>query len=349
MIKKTDYHLEFQQLDKIWSKKRLFIIIISVAVNIILGYLSAVRESYFVKMENQKFHDWAEASKELCPIGNDTFCSTACWTGKKFVDYGYMHQPNCSPYSSKSLLIYVYSSVQNFDRREILRQHFKQHFNTKTTPSASLVFVVGKSSDSADSKLQMKVDLEQKLNEDLLQIDMEEAYFMLSYKGIGLFKWIKKCWQDVPNLVAKIDDDHPSIFPTISYFAKYILSKEDAKALDNSLFCLFSLRLRSTNMLDFFSYHAPDFCMGDQGVFMTKEVAMKLYAAVHGRRVFRLDDFYMTGILRQRACLQIKSYDTFLNVIADFIYFIYVRLDNLKNMERWAVKELYTVDDFVFD
>jgi len=83
---------------------------------------------------------------------------------------------------SKFVFVYVFSYVNDFDRRRIIRETWGSDQNIRVG------FVLGKISDSSIQEL---VRSEQNQYDDIIQGNFIDSYRNLSYKSILVWKWVK--------------------------------------------------------------------------------------------------------------------------------------------------------------
>lgn len=83
---------------------------------------------------------------------------------------------------SKFVFVYVFSYVNDFDRRRIIRETWGRDQNIRVG------FVLGKISDSSIQEL---VRSEQNQYDDIIQGNFIDSYRNLSYKSILVWKWVK--------------------------------------------------------------------------------------------------------------------------------------------------------------
>ena len=84
------------------------------------------------------------------------------------------------------LLIVVRSAVQNFDQRNIIRRIWGNHTTSVKPFQAKTMFILGYSTDSS---IQDNVMKENEKYNDLIQVDVLENYYNLSFKTLMGLKW----------------------------------------------------------------------------------------------------------------------------------------------------------------
>jgi hypothetical protein len=110
--------------------------------------------------------------------------------------------------SNRNVFIAVNSAPGNFDRREIIRQtwrnHLKDAHRERLLTTAGFTFTLGLTDDA---ETQEKIEEEAKTYGDIIQIGMEDFYKNLSMKMAGLFNWLYKYCNAKVDFVMKVDDD----------------------------------------------------------------------------------------------------------------------------------------------
>ena len=102
--------------------------------------------------------------------------------------------------SNVYLLVYVHSSVENYQRRSIIRETWASRV---IFPHLRLVFMLGKSSNQI---LMQSVAYEFELYRDIVQEDFIDSYKNLTYKGVMALKWAS-IYCSRAKYILKSDDD----------------------------------------------------------------------------------------------------------------------------------------------
>ena len=215
---------------------------------------------------------------------------------------------------------------QILKERHALREIFYREFSNYQS-SIKLVFVIG-TKKNGTVLTQMMLQSELSAHNDILQIDIEDTYTNLGFKALGIFKFLEI--DKTIQMLVKVDDDSPEILSTLK---KYIvkLSNEDRIILSNAVICghsihnalAFESKLKKnweTTMQQYYTTFFPSFCEGSGGIYISRQTAFKLYEAAKDRRVFHLDDVYVTGLLRQRACLNLIDSSSPFQIFVNILY-----------------------------
>ena len=115
-----------------------------------------------------------------------------------------------------TLLIYVLSTVTNFQRRKAIRFSWGSRLE-----GTCLIFIVGLlKEDSADRK---RFAEERRAHEDILQIDHAESYANVVYKEVAILQWSHHFYRHIPYLF-KTDDDLIVDSLLLSSIARFLLT-----------------------------------------------------------------------------------------------------------------------------
>ena len=297
---------------------------------------------------------YQELTTEVCPEDdNDQFCDAPCWNGVPFREPNFILAPNCTEHSKRNILIYIYSRPGNRKERATMRTSFINQ-NSKDYLSnylASLMFVVGipqNKTEGATKQLQMDLKREYDQHGDILQIDIPDVYFNLGFKGLGALKYISQCGTSLKHVV-KLDDDSLDFieFKTVYSTINSIIQLKYENY--NYILCLHAFynvivhapkykEHWETSFTQYFSRHFPTYCFGNKGIFMTRQAAVSLYQAAKGRRVFHIDDVYITGLLRRRACVSLVDWS---NMIDFFLQVALCSLDFISETHSYEVISRY--------
>jgi len=259
-----------------------------------------------------------EEGEKMCPTNNRGFCKTPCWNGTPYQEPEFLITPNCTEYSARQALLYVYSTLENFHRRQKIRLLFKRGVQKESSLTFSLVFVVGVPTNMALEESTAAIKKEQKLYGDMMQITIPDTYTNLGYKGLAVFKWVQQCGE-MTQFLSKLDDNTPVIIDMDLVFWGLRTMKEKAHMVQKSLVCMWPLydyhayeqkfKLKWDNSFtQYYPTKFPIFCQGKEGMFMTRQAAFSLYKAARGVPMYHTDDAYIAGMLRERACLEIINW-----------------------------------------
>ena len=105
------------------------------------------------------------------------------------------------------LFVAVISAPENFEERTSIRQTWLDHLQTQAKIGllslAGFAFVVGLTTDKTTQK---RIEGENKMHRDILQIDMIDNSYNLPVKTIGLINWLNNHCSHV-SFVLKVDDN----------------------------------------------------------------------------------------------------------------------------------------------
>ena len=283
----------------------------------------------FTNFISEKEH-FQQLSAKLCPKEKrNNVCDTPCWNGVPYQEPEFLVTPDCTKYSKTEVLIYIYSRPGNRASRDVMRASFHDvYFKKKySNLTASLVFVVGTTYGIREklNDVELVIKHEQGHYGDMLQIDIPDNYTNLAFKGLGAFKFIIKCGKSIKHIV-KLDDDPTdpidfrTVFRTIAKIGRY------QNETYNRIICLHVFynvvvhepkekKRWEASFQQYFKRRFPPYCYGNSGIFMDRQVAVALYKAARGRRVYHIDDVYITGLLRERACIPFDDWSSVRYVI----------------------------------
>ena len=106
-----------------------------------------------------------------------------------------------------SLFVAIISSPYYFDKRNVIRQTWLDHLQKQSDLGllhlAGFGFIVGLPEDQDTQK---RIEEENATHNDILQIEMQDDYYNLTLKVVGLLNWINDhcSWLD---FILKVDDD----------------------------------------------------------------------------------------------------------------------------------------------
>lgn len=277
-----------------------------------------------IKEEINLFSDVVVPNEDDCQANPlDThqprFCKSPWWNGPKAFIARPVIEPSCQEYSKKSHVIYSYSATYSFRERLIIRTAFRRQFTDQTV---ALLFVVGQ-------QIETNWEYERMLNEehsqyrDILKLNTTDSYHRLGYKGIGTLAWLDKCGHQ-SKFYTKIDDDWPEVLERVHMAYNMFINNTDKtnNQYACSIMCLsrfsrvrvHAWKIKKNWMVSKEHYKAryfPDYCFGSSGTFIPRTVAKRLLdASLLVGKVFKIDDVYISGLLRQTACVTIVEIGT---------------------------------------
>ena len=286
----------------------------------------------FINVYSIKEHDYLvldNNKEENCDKGiyNPKLCKSECWKGSPWKIPSVIVQPNCPKSNDLEVLIYIYSKTFNFGNRKATRKAYKYHFEHQA--NVGLVFIIAKQDAAKIMDDFLHREIEE--NRDILQLDYIEDYKQLAYKGMGIFEWTKKCGKNLKILI-KGDDDSRGLFGMVRVLL------EQSKALDvtfnDHVYCLSSYKdiivhekkhksRWEVSKSEYPGQYFPMYCSGNGATIIPKRVALQLLEASKSTKIFKIDDVYISGLLRHRACVGIKDLKTWTFRIKYFCYYKY--------------------------
>ena len=130
--------------------------------------------------------------------------------------------PSChSVDANRSIFIAVISAPSNFDKRNIIRQTWRKHVPIVEAQGlmgmSGFAFILGLPDNN---EIQKKINEENKINGDIIQIEIPDYYRNLSLKVAGLLHWLyTKC--SIADYVLKADDD---VYVNVRNLAHFVQS-----------------------------------------------------------------------------------------------------------------------------
>ena len=130
--------------------------------------------------------------------------------------------PSChSVDANRSIFIAVISAPSNFEKRNIIRQTWRKHVPIVEAQGlmgmSGFAFILGLTDNNA---IQKKIDEENKINRDIIQIEIPDFYRNLSLKVAGLLNWLyTKC--SIVDYILKADDD---VYVNVRNLAHFVQS-----------------------------------------------------------------------------------------------------------------------------
>lgn len=136
-----------------------------------------------------------------------------------------------------SVFIAVVSAPDNFEKRNIIRQTWRTHFNLDSNHShqklmmniTGFAFILG----LADKNVtQIKIEEESKTHKDIIQIEIPDIYYRLAVKVAGLFNWLHRYCAQIDFLL-KVDDD---VYVNVRNLAHFVNEQKVQLSINQSLF-----------------------------------------------------------------------------------------------------------------
>jgi hypothetical protein len=108
--------------------------------------------------------------------------------------------------SNDILLIYILSTITNFQRRQSIRQTWARKKDYQQLNNICFVFIVGIPSNSSELTSNINIKHESLMYGDIVQLNITETYENVVYKEVGALKWSYIYASHIPFLF-KTDDD----------------------------------------------------------------------------------------------------------------------------------------------
>jgi hypothetical protein len=134
-----------------------------------------------------------------------------------------------------SVFIAVVSAPDNFEKRNIIRQTWRTHFNldNHSTQNKLLMNITGFAFilGLADKNVtQIKIEEESKTHKDILQIEIPDIYYRLAIKVAGLFNWLNRYCAAQIDFLLKVDDD---VYVNVRNLAHFVNEQQKAQHSPN--------------------------------------------------------------------------------------------------------------------
>lgn len=198
----------------------------------------------------------------------------ASWTGGKSWD----------------LVVIVVSEISNFFRRSAIRNTWG---STAEAINAKVLFLVGK---DRNRRLQPQVEKEAELFNDVIQVDIIDDYFNLTYKSIAMLQWFSDYCQN-SKAYFKVDDDVYANLENIVQRLK-LLTEE------RFFFCHvfeYAPPVRNVHSKYYVSKeeypddYFPPYCSGTGYVFSSSIVYDLMQKSLESK-IFKMEDVFLTGL-----------------------------------------------------
>lgn len=209
------------------------------------------------------------------------------------------------------IVILVHSAPDNFAKRTVIRETW----GSTKDPRSLLKFLIGAVNTS---NLQDKIELENKINEDIVQGNFEDAYRNMTYKHVAALKWFIYNCPDAQFLL-KTDDD---VFVNTPLMYDYL---ENPSELNRQfyrgrlLFCneipgpkvkrTFRSKWR-VSYEEYFDRFFPNHCPGF-AILYSADVVLQIYQKAQKLQYFWVDDVFITGIVASILNISITPTDGF--------------------------------------
>ena len=128
--------------------------------------------------------------------------------------------PSCRVVNGRrNIFIAAISAADNFEKRATIRETWAKDLNNvwnrTLTGFAGSAFILG---GTQDKLIQEKIEEENAIHKDIIQIDMKDVYRNLPIKMAGLINWLYKKCANFKGFLLKVDDDVYISARTLEYF-----------------------------------------------------------------------------------------------------------------------------------
>ena len=238
--------------------------------------------------------------------------------------FNVLSQPE-SCYHGKDLfmIVYIHSNAKHFSNRMLIRSTWGDSNNYKwMNRSIKTIFVLGlPGNHTIDNSVLLPILQENIKYKDILLANFNDRYNNLTEKALNGMKYvIEQC--PLAKFVLKVDDD---VFVNMFKLIEYITSNEEMFSKSRHLMCHVwkdakVVRKEGTKWYMPYSVYTaetfPDYCSGS-AVIATTEVLRQLYEESRFVPHINIDDVYITGILRQRLDIPIRSLNNYYSLFGE--------------------------------
>ncbi|XP_045036593.1 uncharacterized protein LOC116932905 isoform X3 [Daphnia magna] len=204
--------------------------------------------------------------------------------------------------SNTSIFIAVISAPSNFQKRNLIRQTWKNHLKVLHQEGlleiAGFGFILGLTDNSV---IQSKIEEESKIYGDLMQIRISDFYRNLSLKVAGLLNWLYRMCANI-DFVLKVDDD---VYVNVRNLAQFV---HTYRQFSHSVFGAgdpnggwpdrdgkWEISYEEWPWIDY-----PPYFLG-AAVLMHGSTIVPLLAACQTTPMMPFDDVYLYGICTEKA------------------------------------------------
>ncbi|XP_046445688.1 lactosylceramide 1,3-N-acetyl-beta-D-glucosaminyltransferase A-like [Daphnia pulex] len=217
--------------------------------------------------------------------------------------------------ANPSVFIAIISAPGNFKERNDIRATWLIHLKNVLEKnllgiSTRYGFFLGQTQDDS---IQKGIKEESRKHGDIIQIEMDDSYRNLTFKGIAVLNWVRQHCAKV-DLVFKVDDD---IYVNVHNLVHFVRSNYQS---NNSLFGLPSsedLTLKRYKKLGSIRYYNsfeeypwsnyPDNGLSGPAYFMHTSVVIPILAASQTIPFHPSDEIFLTGMCTEKASLKIRN------------------------------------------
>ncbi|KAK7068501.1 hypothetical protein SK128_009088 [Halocaridina rubra] len=203
----------------------------------------------------------------------------------------------CQRRQNLEIIAYVHSSISRVKKRNETRHTWAAVSSYNVGIFLGVIYVVGRAKNAYEDQIIRDESLQY---HDIVQVDIEEDYHLLSYKSLAALSWIHLHCSEIPWTI-HVDDD-----VVIDVFL-LSLNLRDLNASDVEYFycnIMYSNVMRegkwAVDPRDYSSEKYPAFCSGLMWFIPTRLIPRLLYASQEAPFLW-IDDVYVTGILAEKA------------------------------------------------
>ncbi|ROT78671.1 hypothetical protein C7M84_002602 [Penaeus vannamei] len=235
------------------------------------------------------------------------------------------------------IIAYVSSAISNVAERNATRTTWANATAQGFALKMATVFVVGRAKTEEEAKI---VREESQRYHDIIQMDHEDDYRLLTYKSLASLSWVAQRCQQVPWTLHSDDDIIIDVFG----WAK-VLQSVDANSKDKFLCNIMTggkvLREGrwSVDLAEYPASEYPYYCSGGMWILQTKQIP-RLLEASKVEPFLWVEDAYICGILRIHAGIKQLQ----LNDIYKFDFNI---THNVERLEEEQQQTKHGVENFI--
>jgi len=213
-----------------------------------------------------------------------------------------INEPDACKDKAPTMILGVAAAVYAFERREIIRQTWGTYANTE---DVKLLFFVG---DNGDANVNEHLIKEAKENQDIIQENYVESYWNLTRKTVGQLKWTKEYCPGA-KILAHLDDD---VFIDVPKVIKALTVDQSFTSKPDWVACMWKMGgapVRRTGKYavtkeEYEPERYPSSCNGPC-YFISDVANEKLVDESYKHNEFKLEDMYVTGVLRDENSIPI--------------------------------------------
>ncbi|XP_057380469.1 beta-1,3-galactosyltransferase 5-like [Daphnia carinata] len=245
--------------------------------------------------------------------------------------------------SNTSIFVAVISAPSNFQKRDLIRQTWKNHLKLLHDEGlleiAGFGFILGLTENSV---IQSKIEEESKIHGDLIQIGISDFYRNLSLKVAGLLNWLYRMCTNM-DFVLKVDDD---VYVNVRNLARFVRVYRQSS---HSVFGAgdpngglpdrdgkWEISVEEWPWIDY-----PPYFLG-AAVLMHGSTIVPLLAACQTTPMMPFDDVYIYGICTEKANIRLHHSSGQTSVILGLVLWIPTACE-LRNLIAWRINS----DDMV--